>query len=102
MLWESIRNKITRKIVIFYLGGWKAPGIPKGDFGHVLARKAKNGEKFLSAGSTGLTAQNVEKKLASTHQTNQFCCAKNCSRISPSRTPKHSLRVGWRNLSLTD
>ncbi len=54
MLWESIRNKITRKIIIFYLGGWKARGIPKGGFGRVLARKAKNGEKILSAGSTGL------------------------------------------------
>jgi hypothetical protein len=54
VLWESIRNKITRKIIIFYLGGWKAQGIPKGGFGRVLARKAKNGEKFSSAGRFGL------------------------------------------------
>jgi hypothetical protein len=46
---------MTRKIIIFYLGGWKARGIPKGGFGRVLARKAKNGEKFLLAGSTGLS-----------------------------------------------
>jgi hypothetical protein len=37
-------------------GGWKARGIPKGSFGRVLARNAKKGEKFSSAGSTGLTA----------------------------------------------
>jgi len=41
---------------IFYLGGWKARGIPKGVSGLVLAIKAKKGEKFRSAGSTGLTA----------------------------------------------
>ena len=35
-------------------GGWKARGIPKGGFGRVLARKAKKGETFLSAVSTGL------------------------------------------------
>ena len=52
MLWESIRNKITRKIIIFYLGGWKARGIPKGGFGRVLVRKEKKGEKFWSAVST--------------------------------------------------
>jgi hypothetical protein len=54
VLWESIQNKITRKKVIFVLGGCKARGIPKGGFGRVLARKAKKGEKFLSAASTGL------------------------------------------------
>jgi hypothetical protein len=47
VLWKSIQNKITRKIIIFYLGGWKARGIPKGSFGRVLARKAKNGEVFV-------------------------------------------------------
>jgi len=57
MLWESIPNKITRKIIIFYLGGWKARGIPKakGGLGRVLARKEKKGEKFWSAVRTGLT-----------------------------------------------
>jgi hypothetical protein len=40
-LFISIRKKITRKIIIFYLGGWKARGIPKGGFGRVLARKEK-------------------------------------------------------------
>jgi hypothetical protein len=54
VLWESIRNKITRKIIIFILGGCKAQGIPKGGFGRVLARKAKKGEKFSSAASSGL------------------------------------------------
>jgi hypothetical protein len=39
---------------MFYLGGWKARGIPKGGFGRVLARKEKKGEKFWSAVSTGL------------------------------------------------
>jgi hypothetical protein len=55
VLWESIRNKITRKIIIFVLGGCKARGIPKGGFGRVLAIKAKKGEKFSSAASTGLS-----------------------------------------------
>ncbi len=31
---------------IFYLGGWKARGIPKGGFGHVLARKEKKVKSF--------------------------------------------------------
>ncbi len=57
MLWESIQNKITRKIIIFVLGGCKARGIPKGGFGRVLARKAKKGEKFSSATSTGLSTE---------------------------------------------
>jgi hypothetical protein len=39
---------------IIFLGGWKSRGIPKGGFGHVLARKAKKGEKFLLAGKAGL------------------------------------------------
>jgi hypothetical protein len=56
VLWESIRNKITRKIIIFVLGGCKARGIPKGGFGRVLARKAKKGEKFSSA------ARSVDQK----------------------------------------
>ena len=55
MLWEPIRNKITRKIMVFVLGGWKARGIPNGGFERVLARKAKKGEKFRSAGSTSLS-----------------------------------------------
>ena len=33
---------------------WKARGLSKGDFGRVLARKAKNGDKFSSAGRAGL------------------------------------------------
>jgi hypothetical protein len=35
------------KITIFHLGGWKAQGLPKGGFGHVLARKQKKGELFV-------------------------------------------------------
>ena len=27
MMWESIQNKIARKIIILHLGGWKARGI---------------------------------------------------------------------------
>jgi hypothetical protein len=46
VLWESIQNKITRKIIIIYLGGWKTRGIPKGVLGRVLARKAKKGDKL--------------------------------------------------------
>jgi len=54
VLWESIRNKITRKIIIGDLF-WEAGSlIPKGVFGCVLARKGKKGEKFLSAGRAGL------------------------------------------------
>jgi hypothetical protein len=64
VLWESIRNKITRKIIIFVLGGCKARGIPKGGFGRVLARKAKKGEKFSSAASTGLRVAKVRKMHA--------------------------------------
>jgi hypothetical protein len=45
------------------LGGWKAQGIPKGGFGHVLARKAKNGEKFLLAGRSGLTQESVSSRI---------------------------------------
>jgi hypothetical protein len=45
MLWESIWNKITRKIINYFLVSWKAQGIPKGGFGCVLAIKAKKGEK---------------------------------------------------------
>ena len=56
MLWEPIRNKITRKIILFVLGGWKARGIPNGGFGRVLAIKEKKGKKFWSAGSPGLRA----------------------------------------------
>jgi hypothetical protein len=37
------------KITIFHLGGWKAQGLPKGGFGHVLARKAKKGRTFRPA-----------------------------------------------------
>ena len=47
--------KINRKITILCLGSWKARGLPKGGFGCVLARKAKKGENFLLAGSTGLS-----------------------------------------------
>ncbi len=47
---ESIRNKINRKNNNIFLGGWKARGIPKGGFERVLARKAKKGKKFWSAG----------------------------------------------------
>jgi hypothetical protein len=54
VLWESILNKITRKIMIFVLGGCKAQGTPKGGFGRVLARKAKKGNKFWEAACTGL------------------------------------------------
>ena len=53
MLQESIQNKITRKKIL-YLGGWKARGIPKGGFGHVLASKAEKGKKFWSAVSSSL------------------------------------------------
>jgi hypothetical protein len=49
--------KITRKKILLFLGGWKARGIPKGGFGRVLARKAKKGEKFWSAGSTSQSTQ---------------------------------------------
>jgi hypothetical protein len=54
VLWEPIRNKITRKIIVFVLGGWKARGLPKGGFGCVLARKERKGKKFWLAGSPGL------------------------------------------------
>jgi hypothetical protein len=50
VLWEPIRNKITRKIIIFVLGGWKAHRIPKGGFGRVLARKERKGKKFWMVG----------------------------------------------------
>ena len=45
----------NRKIIFFCLGGWKARGLPKGGIKRVLARKAKKGENFSLAGSTGLT-----------------------------------------------
>jgi len=38
----------------------KARGIPKGGFGHVLARKAKKGKEFWSAGSTSLVGRKVD------------------------------------------
>jgi hypothetical protein len=44
MLWESIWNKITRKIINYFLVGWKAQGIPKRGFGCVLGRKEKRGK----------------------------------------------------------
>ena len=63
---------------IFVLGGCKARGIPKGGFGRVLAIKAKKGEKFSSAASTGL---NHNKN----YYRNLFLFLINI----------HSLRVGW-------
>jgi hypothetical protein len=48
-----MNSKAGQLTLPFYLGGWKARGIPKGGVGHVLAKKAKNGEKFSSAGRSG-------------------------------------------------
>ncbi len=50
------QNNQENNNIIF--GILKARGIPTGGFGRVLARKAKTGEKFWSAGSTSLTPQN--------------------------------------------
>jgi hypothetical protein len=38
-------EKITKKIITYFLVGWKARGLPKGGFGCGLAIKAKKGEK---------------------------------------------------------
>jgi hypothetical protein len=60
VLWESIRNKITRTNNILF-GRLEAQGIPKGVFGHVLVRKAKKSENFSWAGGAVLkyrTGQN--------------------------------------------
>ena len=50
--WSNQYGTITRKIVNYFLVCWKAQGIPKGDFGCVLARKEKRGKKS-QAGSIG-------------------------------------------------
>ena len=50
------QNNQENNNIIF--GIWKARGIPTWGFGRVLARKAKTGEKFWSAGSTSLTPRN--------------------------------------------
>ena len=46
------QNNQENNNIIF--GIWKARGIPTWGFGRVLARKAKKGETFWSAGSTSL------------------------------------------------
>jgi hypothetical protein len=45
MRWESIWKEITRKIINYFLVGWKARGLPKGGFGCGLGIKAKKGKK---------------------------------------------------------
>ena len=57
----NTKQNNQENVIIFVLGGYKARGIPKGGFGRVLAIKAKKGEKFWSAASTGLTAQLLRK-----------------------------------------
>ena len=48
----KIKNK---KKDYYYLGGWKARGLPKGGFGCGLAIKARKGKKKRQAGRFGLS-----------------------------------------------
>jgi hypothetical protein len=52
---ESIRTKQLTRKTIFFGGGWKARGLPKGGFGCGLAIKAKEGEKQVQAGRISLS-----------------------------------------------
>jgi hypothetical protein len=51
---ESIRTKKLTRKTVFFLGGWKARGLPKGGFGCGLAIKARKGKKKSQAGRFGL------------------------------------------------
>ncbi len=45
-----------------------------------------------------LTAQNIETKLAPTHQTNQFCCAQRNHTITPPEQVRESVSVHRSNV----
>jgi len=51
---ESIRTKKLTRKTVFFGGGWKARGLPKGGFGCGLAIKAKKGGKKVQAGRISL------------------------------------------------